>query len=391
MRILMLSWEYPPKGVGGLANHVYYLSGALSKLGHEIHIITLGDEGTLAYENDRGVFVHRVIPYKIETEDFIKWVMQLNFAMLEEGIRLINREVKFDIIHAHDWLVAYAGRSLKLSYDIPLLSTIHATEFGRNNGINTAMQRYIASTEGMLVSESCRVVVCSNFMGDQVKAVLEAQLEKIRVIPNGIQMDLFKFHDGLQQFRRKYASDDEKIVFCIGRHVFEKGIHLLIDAIPRIIEEYSSIKFIIAGTGPMSEDFKIKVKNMGLQNRVLFPGYMGEETKNKLYMVSDVSVFPSLYEPFGIVALEAMAAGCPVVVSDTGGLAEIVSHKLCGMKCIPGSSNSIGDNILSILFDDILSANISNNALIKAENEYSWDQIAKLTSKMYEEVKDELQ
>lgn len=132
MRILILSWEYPPRSVGGLSNHVYYLANALIKFDHEVHVVTCTEGNAPKEEFDCGVHVHRVAPLDIDNEDFAKWTMHLNFALIAEATKLINSSEKFDVIHAHDWLVAYTAKVLKVAYDIPIVVTIHATEHGRN-------------------------------------------------------------------------------------------------------------------------------------------------------------------------------------------------------------------------------------------------------------------
>lgn len=389
MRILMLSWEYPPKSVGGLSNHVYNLSHALNALGHEIHVITCEEGIAPVEQNDDGVFIHRVTPYRIDTEDFTKWIMQLNFSMIEEGTRIIRKIGRIDIIHAHDWLSAYSAKALKWSFNIPMVCTIHATEEGRNNGIRTDMQRYISSTEWFLCYEAWKIVSCSHYMKTQISNIFNVESEKIWVIPNGVDSKVFDFDFDWLSFRRQYALDYEKIVLFVGRHVFEKGVHLLIDAVPGIISGYNNTKVIIAGIGPMSEELKEKVRKMGLSNKVIFPGYMDDDNKNKLYKVADVAVFPSLYEPFGIVALEAMAAGCPVVVSDTGGLAELVDHKYNGMKMINGLTESLKDNVIELLFNEELARYIKKNAENTVAEKYTWSKVAKLTANMYKLVKKE--
>lgn len=386
MRILMLSWEFPPKNVGGLSNHVYNISKSLSKCGHEVHVITCEESTAPVEESLEGIFIHRVAPYKIETEDFTKWVMHLNFAIVEEAIRIIGKTGKFDIIHAHDWLSAYAAKVLKWSFNIPMVSTIHATEYGRNNGIKTDMQRYISSVEWMLTYESWKVIVCSNYMRQQVSDLFKIPWEKIWVIPNGVNAECFETKFDAQSFRREYAEDEEKIVLYVGRHVFEKGIHLLIEAAPEILKEYGNAKFVIAGQGPMTEELKERVRNLGIGNKVLFAGYIDEESKNNLYKVSNVAVFPSLYEPFGIVALEAMAGGCPTVVSDTGGLSEIINHGVNGMKFISGLAQSLKDNILEVLNNEVLAETLKKNAMNTVKEKYAWEQIATLTNEMYDYV-----
>ncbi|MDP4143708.1 MAG: glycosyltransferase [Bacillota bacterium] len=389
MRILMLSWEYPPKNIGGLSTHVYNLSHALSALDHEVHVITC-EEGIAPIEEvDNGVFVHRVTPYKIQTDDFTKWVMQLNFAIIEEAVRLIRKLGNVDMIHAHDWLSAYSAKALKWSYNIPMVCTMHATETGRNNGIRTEMQRYISNVEWTLTYEAWKVIACSNYMKQQIVGTFSTPEEKVWIIPNGVNPRLFSFDFDWLSFRRQYAMDDEKIVFFVGRHVFEKGVQLLIEAAPKIVAGYNKTKFVIAGKGPMTEELKARVRSMGLESKVLFVGYMDDESRNKLYRVSNAAVFPSLYEPFGIVALEAMAAGCPVVVSDTGGLSELIKHRENGMKMINGLTDSLKDNVLQLLYDDGLANYIKENGAKTVNENYTWDRVAKLTLKMYDQIREE--
>ncbi|KYH28528.1 MULTISPECIES: glycosyltransferase family 4 protein [Clostridium] len=386
MRILILSWEYPPKNVGGLSNHVYHLSHSLCEMGHEVHVVTCQDGIAPIKENDNGVFIYRVEPYKIQTQDFIKWVMQLNFAMIEESIRIIKLQGRMDIIHAHDWLSTFAAKALKWAYNIPLIATIHATEYGRNAGIKTDMQRYISSTEWNLTYEAWKVIVCSNYMKEQIATIFSTPREKIWIIPNGVKVVNFQEKNDLYNVRKKYAKNDEKIVLYIGRHVFEKGIHILINAIPEILKENAKIKFIIAGTGSMTEELKDIVLNEGIEEKVIFTGYISEEEKGKLYRISDAAVFPSIYEPFGIVALEAMAAGCPVIASDIGGFSEIIRHGINGLKFMSGSTTSLKDSLLEVLNNTELANKLRENGLKSVKENYSWKQIAELTTEVYKQV-----
>lgn len=384
MRILMLSWEYPPRNIGGLSNHVYYLARALARLNHEVHVVTCM-EGTAPLEELKdGVYVHRVSPLNIKHEDFLKGIMHLNFAIIEECVKILKRVESFDLIHAHDWLVGYAAKVLKGIYNLPIVTTIHATEHGRNNGIHSELQRYIHSSEVYLTSESDQVIVCSKFMLGHVKEVLEVAEDKLTVIANGVDYTVDTVISEDIDIGENYSKQNEKIVFFIGRHVFEKGIHILVEAIPRIISSYNDAKFIIAGTGPMTEELRNRINVMNLSDKVIFVGYMEDHEKQKLYKISDAAVFPSLFEPFGIVALEAMAAGCPVIVSDTGGFSELVEHEETGLKTVTGDPSSVADNVLRLFFDNELADRIKKNALRKACDDYSWDSIAEKTSEVYQ-------
>ena len=178
MKILMLSWEYPPRIVGGIARVVHDLSHRLIKDGHDVTVVTYRDGDMSYFEDDNGVKVYRVDNYMISPNNFIDWIMQLNFNMIAKASEIINQEGKFDVIHAHDWLVANAAKALKQSYDIPIVSTIHATEAGRNSGIHDETQRYINDTEWMLTYESTEVIVNSNYMKSELQRLFGLPYEK---------------------------------------------------------------------------------------------------------------------------------------------------------------------------------------------------------------------
>ena len=386
MKILMLTWEYPPRIVGGIARVVHDLSKRLIKDGHDVTVVTYRDLDSLYFENDKGVKVYRVDNYNIRPNNFIDWIMQLNFNMVAKASEIIANEGSFDIIHAHDWLVANAAKTLKHAYKIPLVSTIHATESGRNSGIHDDTQRYINDTEWMLTYESCEVIVNSNFMKGHIQGLFGLPFDKINVISNGINITNFNGIERDYEFRRQYALDNEKIILYMGRLVYEKGIQHLISAMPKILENYHDSKLIIAGKGGMLDELKAQVHAMGIHNKVYFTGYLNSKQVQKMYKCADVAVFPSTYEPFGIVALEAMLAGVPTVVSDVGGLNEIVEHRLTGMKSYVGNANSIADSILSLLYDYQLATNVAKNAKAKVKELYNWNKIAQDTHFIYQKA-----
>ena len=386
MKILMLTWEYPPRIVGGIARVVNDLSKRLIKDGHDVYVVTYKEGNVPYYENDKGVHVYRVDNYMINANSFIDWTMQLNFNMVSKAAEIINKEGKFDVIHAHDWLVAYAAKTLKESFGIPLVCTIHATEAGRNSGIHNQEQRYVNDTEWMLTYESSEVIVNSKFMKNDLQRLFGLPYEKINVVSNGINTTVYNGLERDYEFRRKYAMDNEKIILFMGRLVYEKGVQHLISAMPKILEGYHDAKLVIAGRGGMTDQLKAQVDAMGLSNKVYFTGYLNAKQVSKMYKCADISVFPSTYEPFGIVALEAMLAGVPTVVSDVGGLNEIVEHRVDGMKSYAGNANSIADSILELLLNPELCDKVTKKAKQKVKNEYNWAKIAQDTYFTYEKA-----
>ena len=386
MRILMLSWEYPPRVVGGIARVVHDLSHRLIKDGHEVTVVTYRDGNVPYFEDDNGVQVYRVDNFMIQPNNFIDWVMQLNFNMIAKTGEIIAKEGNFDVIHAHDWLVAYAAKTLKTSYNTPIVSTIHATEAGRNSGIREQQQKYINDTEWMLTYESSEVIVNSNYMKNELQRLFGLPFEKINVVPNGVSPSNFTVSERDYDFRRKYAMDNEKIILFMGRLVYEKGIQHLISAMPKILNNYHDAKLIVAGKGGMLGELQNEVNSLGLGNKVYFTGQLSPKQVQKMYKCADIAVFPSTYEPFGIVAIEAMLSGVPTVVTDIGGLNEIVDHGVTGMKSYAGNANSLADSILALLFDHKLCDTIVKNAKQEVKTKYNWTKIAQDTHFTYQKA-----
>ncbi|MEG6512828.1 glycosyltransferase family 4 protein [Desulforamulus ruminis] len=386
MKVLVFSWEYPPLSVGGLAQHVYDLTAAMAKQGDELHVITRGNPDLPEYEKVQGVHIHRVHPFRVSSTDFVTWVMQLNMAMIERAITVIEKMTPVDVVHAHDWLATYAAKVCKHAYQLPLISTIHATEWGRHNGLHNDVQRHISDIEWWLTYESWRVICCSNYMYGELRHVFQLPEDKIRIIPNGVDPENFK-PKGTKNIRREnYAAPGEKIVYYVGRLVSEKGVQVLLEAVPKILRYHPNTKLVVAGKGPFEGELRQQAGRLGISNNVYFTGYVNDTARNDLYRYADVAVFPSLYEPFGIVALEAMAAGTPVVVSDNGGLGEIVHHGVNGMKAYTGNPNSLADCILHCLMDPAAARAMKERASEEVVTRYNWSRIADETRKVYREV-----
>lgn len=389
MKVLMLTWEYPPDVVGGLARHVAGLSQALAKNHVDLNVITSGKEPYNSKENSNEVnevSVYRVQSYSLPSLNFISDIHHLNYSIIEQAIKLINSWGKIDILHAHDWLVAYAARALKHIYQIPLISTLHATEYGRNNGLHNGLQHYISAVEWWLTYESWKVIVCSQHMKHEIKSIFQVPDDKIEVIPNGINTSDLELPKSNNLKREKYALPDEKIVFFIGRLVPEKGVQTLLQAVPKITSSVPKTKFLIAGKGPYEAHLKNEAVSLKIENNVTFLGYVDDTERNALYKYADVVVFPSLYEPFGIVALEGMAAGSPTVVADTGGFGEIIKHGINGLKFIPGDPDSLAQQILHLLTNPDFAKTISLQAKREVGEKYTWEKVAQKTLKVYREV-----
>jgi len=206
-------------------------------------------------------------------------------------------------------------------------------------------------------------------------------------VPNGVNAEVYAKNGkgDLGQFRERFALPEEKIVLFVGRLVYEKGIHVLVNAFAKVLEK-ANAKLVIVGNGYMKEQLSSLVNNRGLSHKVMFTGFVDDETLRKLQMCANVSVVPSLFEPFGIVALEAMAARSPVVVSDTGGLSEIVQHDESGVKVYVNDPDSLAWGIAKVLTDDDYANRVRTNAYRRIQEKYNWDKIAQQTKGIYQNV-----
>lgn len=388
MRVGMLSWEYPPRIVGGIARHVEELSEALVRRGHEVHVFTADHPDTPEYEVAKGVHVHRARGGEVAapTRDFVEWVLHLNFALARMALQT-QRIVPFDLFHAHDWLVVQSGNLLKKALDVPLVGTVHATEAGRNKGIHHAMSRYIAQQEWYLTFESYRVIVCSSTMFHEVQGQFGVPQDKLTIIPNGIDGSKFDFDfPDRMEFRRRFALDFEKIILFVGRMVPEKGAQFLIEAMPHVLAQYPEAKLVIVGKGGFVDELKARAAALRLGHKCLFTGYVDDDTLVRLYRVADCFAAPSLYEPFGIVALEGMAAGIPVVASDAGGLWEIVEHDVTGITTYAGNVESLAWGLLQVLTRPDHAKWLVQNAGERVKTVFNWDRIADRTEQVYRKV-----
>ena len=393
MRVLMLSWEYPPKIVGGIARHLYDLAHALVKQGIEVHVITCDHPGAAAEEVEDGIFLYRVTPQG-QSNDFIHWVHLLNEAMRLRAEALIPELLARDadapiLLHAHDWLAHFSAVALKYRFHLPMLATIHATEYGRNNGISGPTQEYINSVEGDLQHEAWRVIVCTEFMKRECEHALNTPWDKMDVIYNGVDATKFVLADFTQAekaaFRAQFAAPEEKIIFFVGRMVREKGVQVLIESLPKVRWGYHDAKLLIVGGGQRQHLVNL-ASYLGMERHVYFTGFVPDEDLMKIFGIIDIACFPSLYEPFGIVALEAMAVGAPVVVSDAGGLPEVVLNNVTGITTYAGNPNSLADGLLKILHEPETAARMSDAARERLATDFDWDNLASQTAAVYERV-----
>jgi glycogen synthase len=389
-RVLLLSWEYPPVIEGGLARHVRKLAEALVRQGTAVDVLTRGiahrtEIGHSGLRDSRGVTVHRVPEpsWPRDLDRFVAWVERMNDDMLAAGEALAE-EHAYDVVHGHDWLVAHASAALADRLGVPYMTTIHATEHGRHQGwVQDPPQSHIHSVERWMAGRADAVVVCSYYMRGHVADIFDIDERRIAVIPNGVDPNELRGVGDLQALRREFAAPQEKLVLLVGRLVYEKGFQLALDALPAVIDQVENVRFVVAGSGTYEEELKQQARRLGLSAHGSFLGWIGDDALHSLYRIADLCVVPSIYEPFGIVALEAMASGCPCVVADTGGLREVVPlGERVGLRFDGGDAEHLGAMIERLLVDGAL-----RDRLVTEASEYvlrfDWDDIAQRTRGIY--------
>ncbi|MCX7719942.1 MAG: glycosyltransferase [Dictyoglomus thermophilum] len=385
LHILMLTWEYPPRIVGGLSRHVYDLSKHLAKQNIKVSVITCEAPDTPFEEHFDNLSIYRVPEKLIDSYNFISWIYLLNISMIVRAME-VNKKEPIDIIHSHDWLTTFSAYTLKHTLKKPLISTIHATEYGRNQGIYTDEQRFIHNVEWWLTYESWKVIVCSLNMKEEVKHLFSLPEDKIIVLPNGIDTENLRTTIDVEELRKIYAPNGEKIILFIGRMHPQKGAEYLLRSIPIVLQKFQNVKFIFVGTGPQLNSLIEESKYLGINERVIFTGFIDDNLRNALLNIADICVFPSIYEPFGIVALEAMALGKPVIASNLGGFAEIIEDGKDGILFEPRNVQNLAEKIIWALTNEDHIQIIKNNAIKKVKEKYLWEKIAEETKNLYFKV-----
>jgi glycogen synthase len=384
--VLILSWEYPPIVEGGLARHVRKLAEQLVAQGTEVHVLTRGGGRLAAHESRHDVTVHRVREPDFPKDDldaFISWVDHMNEDMRAAGAELVE-ELEIDLVHSHDWLVAGAARKLARDAGVPWLVTVHATEYGRHQGwVDKHPQSHIHAVEQRMTRDADHVITCSHYMRRQVADVFGIPASKVSAIANGIDPSDLQPVADLPKLRARYAKPDERLILLVGRLVYEKGFHLALDALPGLVERLGNVRFLIAGSGTAEAELKGQAERLGLMEHGSFVGWTGDDELHSLYRIADLCLVPSIYEPFGLVALEAMASGCPCIVADTGGLREVVpGGGRVGLRFRPKDSKALGRMAQQILTDDAL-----RDRLVAEAREhvlrFDWADVARQTAAVY--------
>ena len=371
--------------VGGIARHCEGLAKALVQQKHDVHLFTLDFPGTPSYEEMDGVKVYRAST-ELGHPNFLTWVLLFNH-FLSKRMADITKTVDFDVMHVHDWLAAFSGISFKHYMKKPMVLTVHSTEVGRAQGLHSPDSFSINGIEWWSNYESDRVIVCSESMKTEICDHFNLPKSKVDIIPNAIDETKYQTSSDLGAVRQRYGIGyGEKLILCVGRLVPQKGVEYFIRAIPIIAKRHPEAKYVIVGEGWSRDNLEAEARASGHSDKIKFTGFASDKEVIDLMTSADVLVVPSIYEPFGIVALEGMATGVPVVASQVGGLAEVLDHDITGIFVYPRSPESIAWGIGRILSDPDHAKWIAKNAKEKLHKAYSWEAVAMKTVEVYKKV-----
>jgi glycosyltransferase involved in cell wall biosynthesis len=409
----VLVYEYPPKIVGGLGTYAAEITRKYVLLDHDVTVFTMNDDtGSLpTRELWRGIEIHRPLHVDVSdslpdviAEDVRKWgrgihlfskILVYNYLtaskMVNELVR--NEGFLYDIAVAHDWLSAMGGIAIKRELDLPLVFHVHSTEKGRTMGNGSEV---VSNIEFRAAQTADMVVTVSNAMKDELIG-LGFPAEKIRVVYNGVDPQKYSqdqvSKEKVSEIRQEYGiKDNENMILFLGRLVWVKGVDKLIAAMPHVLQKVPDAKLVIVGLGDMREYLERMVQNLKLQDVVKFCfDFISEEERIAHYAACDVAVFPSVYEPFGIVAIEAMSMAKPVVVGASGvsGMREIVistGQDQCGFHVNPNDPTDIAWGIINSVQDPQRKLQLGQNGRKRVLQEFTWDEIAKKTLKFYNEL-----
>jgi glycogen(starch) synthase len=413
MKMAVLVYEYPPKIVGGLGTYAAEITRKFVLMDHDVTVFTMNDdEGTLpTREIWRGIEIHRPLHIDISdslpdvvADDVKKWgrgiqlfskILVYNYLSASKLVNeLVRKEnFKYDIVVAHDWLSVISGITIKKETGLPLVFHVHSTEKGRTLGNGSEV---VSSIELRGAKAADLVITVSYAMKDEL-VKLGFPKEKIEVCHNGVDPQKYNPEtikaEEIKKLKESYSiKEDDLFILFLGRLVGVKGVDKLIMAMPHVLQKYPKAKLVVVGVGDMQEYLKNLVNTMRLQDSVkLNFNFVSEEERILHYAACDVAVFPSLYEPFGIVALEAMSMERPVVVGAAGvsGMREVViccGEEQCGFHVDPSNPSDIAWGITSALESPEKRKWLGKNGRKRVLNEFTWEKVAERTIALYEKA-----
>jgi glycosyltransferase involved in cell wall biosynthesis len=398
----MLGWEFPPFFAGGVGVVCGAMTRALARRGTEVTYLMPHAPG---WEGEPGIRIVSLDEPAPGVEVVALPSVLVSYAttpgtrtisvpgeprvaadasplygpnLLEEVERFAEsaasfvreRELSFDLIHAHDWTTFRAGLALKALTGRPLLVHVHITEFDKSGGEHADSRVWALEHEGMTGADG--VIAVSRRIAERCITSYGVDPSRLRVVYNAIDPD-----------RREVVPVplSDRIVLFLGRVTLQKGPDYFVEAARRVLEKEPDVTFVMAGQGDMLPRMIERAAELGLGRRMLFPGFVDRDRAAALYESADVFVMPSVSEPFGIVPLEAMDRGVPVIVSRQSGVGELLSHVL---KVDFWDVDDLAAKIVYALRYPCLARELREHGRQEV-GRLSWDHVAERLEQIYQE------
>jgi glycogen synthase len=378
LKVTFVTKEYPPYIYGGAGVHIKYLSQELSKL-MQVEVRCFGDQQNKT---------KNLVVKGFQEWELLKKVKEKHSSVLatfSTDLAIANEVVDSDIVHTHTWYSSFAGYLIKKLYNIPLVVTCHSLEPLRPWKVDQIGLGYDLSVwvEKLAVENADKVIAVSQDMKKDVLKYFNVKEKNVEVIHNGIDLKKWKRLNS-RNVQKKYGITQDYILF-VGRTTKQKGIEVLINAADYIDKK---VKIVICTTGADTKEYLVEVEKLAKskKNIVWINEMLKEEECMELYSGAKVFVCPSIYEPFGIINLEAMICGTPVVASAVGGIKEIVVHNETGFLIPAGNPKLIAKYVNILLKNDSLAKKFGQKGKQRVEKYFGWDYIAKKTKKLYEKI-----
>jgi glycosyltransferase involved in cell wall biosynthesis len=383
MRVAMFSSESLHSiSSGGLGVHVTELAAGLERRGHEIHVITRRKEGQHDYDHIDGVHYHR-IDHGI-SENFVECMDFMCKAMAHKFHEITSLVGKFELIQAHDWLTANAMKYVMDGFGTRGVLTMHSTEYGRDGNVFfDGFAHWVRDAEAAGCHNANLIIAVSHFLADELRRIYQVPEGKIHVVHNGVTYHAFDGHVDPAEVKDRYGiAPMAPTVFAPGRMTVQKGMDMLVEAVPMVLASYPETKFVISGSGPERDSVVRKAYEIGAAGSIIFLETLPRWQYIDLMRAVDLVAVPSRNEPFGIVLLEAWSAGKPVVATLAGGPREFIWHDVNGFL-VETDPGGLAHGIGSLLADHDHCRTLGANGRKAVEEEYNWDKVAEYTEGVF--------
>ena len=384
MRVAMLSSESLHSiSSGGLGVHVTELAAGLQRRGHDVHVITRRMQEQKSYDCIDGVHYHRVDHGSNEND--VNAVDSLCKAIANRFQEVTSMIGKFELVHAHDWLTAGAMKYVMDGFGTPGVLTMHSTEYGRDGNVfYDGFARQVRDTERAGCHTATVVIAVSQFLADELRRFYQVPNAKIHAVPNGVSYDAFDGFINSDEIKGRYGiAASAPTIFALGRMTVQKGMDMLVEAVPMVLASYPEARFVILGEGPEKQAVVRRAQEIGAAGAIVFLNSLPRWQIVDLMRACDIFVVPSRNEPFGIVVLEAWAAGKPVVATLAGGPREFIGHDVNGFL-VDANPGGLAHGIGSLLANHDHGRSLGANGRRAVEEKFNWNNVAAYTEGVYQ-------